>query len=93
MKGQFFAFPQKTPEGVNIRTGVVKHSVGTEHWLLQFHGPNYNFSNVFTAEQLTKFAFFDTREAQDAFIADLKYQTEQAAQQAAQPSPEDQLTR
>ena len=83
MKGQFFAFPQKTPEGVNIRTGVVKHSVGTEHWLLQFHGPNYNFSNVFTAEQLTKFAFFDTAEAQQAFINDLKYQM--AAEQAEAP--------
>ena len=74
MKGLFFAFIENRPQGLNVRTGVVKEQVGTERWLLEFTGQNYRFSNVVSAEHLEKFAFFATLDERQAFLADLAQQ-------------------
>lgn len=75
MKGQLFIHMQEVgPEAINIRTGVVKQQIGAERWLLEFNGAKYRFSNIFSAEQLERFVFFNTKAEQDEFLADLQAQ-------------------
>ena len=70
-----------------IKTGVVKAQVGAERWLLEFNAKGYNFSNVFRAEQLESFAFFNTLATRDQFIAEL------IAANTAPPRPPPRWTR
>lgn len=80
MLGQYFIFFAPQPDGTKaIRIGIVKNKVGAERWQLEFEGVQYRFSNVFSAEQLEHFVFFDSPAARNAFIEDLK------AQQAPPP--------
>ena len=60
-----------TPGRMLIKTGSVKAAVGVGRWLLEFQGKNYAFANVFSAEALEGFAFFNTAAERQAFIADL----------------------
>lgn len=75
MQGQYFAHISPNPRGPEgamlIKVGQVKAAVGVGRWLLSFQGKNYNFSNVFSAEALDGFAFFDTAEDRQKFISDL----------------------
>jgi hypothetical protein len=74
VKGLYFAhfMPDPAqPNRINVRSGVVKELVGADRFLLEFHGSNYNFSNVFNAEQLEKFAFFNTQSECQEFIKEL----------------------
>ena len=74
MKGLFFALiaPDPLVKGrINIKTGVVKAAVGTDRFLLEFNGNNFRWSNVFSSEQLERFAFFITEKEQQAFIAEI----------------------
>ena len=74
MIGMFFAHiapDPRTPGRMLIKQGTVKAAVGVGRWLLSFQGKGYNFSNVFSAEALDGFAFFDTVAERQAFIADL----------------------
>ena len=75
MKGMFFAHlesDKETQGRVNVRTGVVKAALGPERYLLDFTGKNYRFAQVFNAEQLQAFSFFDTEEALQAFLSELR---------------------
>lgn len=81
MVNQLFVHFAPGPDGsLNVRTGIVKQKVGEGHYQLQFDGQNYKFANVFSAQQLTQFAFFDTKEAQRQFLAELQ-------EQMAPPAP------
>jgi hypothetical protein len=74
MLGLFFVniSPDPRAEGrLLIKTGLVKSQVGADRYLLEFNGKGYNFSNVFRAEQLESFAFFNTPAARAAFIEEL----------------------
>ena len=74
MLGMYFAHVSpdpKVPGRMLIKQGSVKAAVGVGRWMLSFVGKNYNFSNVFSAENLEGFAFFDTPQERAAFIADL----------------------
>jgi hypothetical protein len=68
----------------DARFGVVEGPVGASHWLLRFESPaGFQFSNVFTTEQLTQFVFVTSHEEQEAFLADLALPT---VSRAAAPS-------
>jgi hypothetical protein len=74
MKGLLFALitPDPLIKGrINIKTGVVKSAVGADRFLLEFEGNNFRWSNVFSSEQLERFAFFLTKPEQQAFIAEI----------------------
>lgn len=75
MKGQFFAHivPDPKQDGrINVRIGTVKSEVGPGSWLLEFvSGSGYRFSNVFSAEQLQQFAFFNSAPERTAFLKDI----------------------
>ena len=62
---------QQNPGRGLIKTGTVKAAVGVGRWLLEFQGKNYNFSNVFSSENLEGFAFFNTVGERQQFIAEL----------------------
>jgi hypothetical protein len=66
------------PEQINLRTGIVKQQIGSDHYLLEFTGANYRFSNVFHASRLTQFVFFNTTAERDAFLAELQEQRAQS---------------
>jgi hypothetical protein len=74
LKSLLFVHLEKLPDGngINIRTGTVKQQVGAERWLLEFNGANYRFSNVFNAEQLERFAFFNTDAERQQFLTELQ---------------------
>lgn len=86
MKGLLFVHLQEVgPGAMNIRTGIVKSQLGnSDRYLLEFQGANYRFANVFSSEQLERFAFFNTQAEQAAFIAEL-----QAGMQGAQSKTDD----
>jgi hypothetical protein len=75
MQGLFFAHIGPDASGVpgrlTVKTGIVKEQVGAERWLLEFQAQGYCFSNVFRAEQLEAFAFFNTPASRQAFITEL----------------------
>jgi hypothetical protein len=75
MQGMKFAHVSQNPKALAgnmmIKIGTVKAAVGVGRWLLEFQGKGYLFSNVFPAEALDGFAFFDTVAARDAFISEL----------------------
>ena len=58
MVGMHFVLILPDPNGgpTNIRSGHVTQKLGNSHWLFQFKGKNYPFSNAFNEEQLEKFA-------------------------------------
>jgi hypothetical protein len=75
MRGLLFVHMQEVaPGAVNVRTGTVKQQVGAERYLLEFNGANYRFSNVFSSEQLERFAFFNTDAERQQFLAELQDQ-------------------
>jgi hypothetical protein len=91
MQGYYFVHISADPQvpGRNlIKQGSVKAAVGVGRWLLEFQGKNYNFSNVFSAENLEGFAFFETPAARNAFIADLLAQNAPPQESAAPALPE-----
>lgn len=72
MLGSFFVHIAPGEEGrAIIKTGIVKSQVGAERWLLEFQAKGYTFSNVFRAEQLEQFAFFNTPAARQAFVNEI----------------------
>ena len=75
MQGLFFCHigpdTSGAPGQLSIKSGIVKEQVGTDRWLLEFTAKGYSFSNVFRAEQLEQFAFFNTPAARQAFIMEL----------------------
>jgi hypothetical protein len=75
MQGMFFAHISPDPKGVPgrmlIKQGKVRAAVGVGRWLLEFHGRGYNFANVFSAEALENFAFFNSEAERNSFIAEL----------------------
>jgi hypothetical protein len=73
MRGQFFVHMQQLKEGpINLRTGFVKAQLGPANFLLHFDGSTFPFSNVFTAEQLGPFVFFDTEADRLQFLTELQ---------------------
>jgi hypothetical protein len=62
--------PQNPDRGL-IKIGTVKSALGGSRYLLEFQGKNYNFSNVFSSENLEGFAFFNTAAERQQFIAEL----------------------
>jgi hypothetical protein len=84
MLGSFFVFagpdPRNPEQGI-LKSGVVKAKVGEGQWLLEFTAKGYRFSNVFSADKLTNFAFFETEGERQAFIEELM------ASQAPKGSP------
>ena len=92
MIGKQFVHFSKDPtiEGrINVKTGSVKRELGGgTHFYLEFAGKNFKFGNVFSAEQLTAFAFFNTEADAIAFTNELIAQQGAAsAPRAALPSP------
>lgn len=84
----FVHFNEDAPGRLNVRTGTVKQKVGDKHYLLEFQGRDYRFSNIFSAEKLEAFAFFATPEEQEAFLTELKAQTARViTEQASQEAP------
>lgn len=76
MKGQLFVHMQEiAPEKINLRTGFVKQQLGADHFLLEFTGAAYRFSNVFSASQLARFAFFNTEAERQQFLTELQAQS------------------
>jgi hypothetical protein len=73
MVGMHFVLILPDPNGgpTNIRSGHVTQKLGNSHWLFQFKGKNYPFSNAFNEEQLEKFAFFKSEKDAEQFIAEL----------------------
>jgi hypothetical protein len=74
MQGSFFVYagpdPRNPEQGI-LKSGVVKAKVGEGQWLLEFTAKGYRFSNVFSADKLTNFAFFETEGERQAFIEEL----------------------
>lgn len=91
MRGQLFvhfAEDNQVPGRINIRTGIVKRELGAEHFYLEFQGAKLKFGNVFSAAQLTGFAFFSTEVEQKAFIDELLAQQQANALPPAEaPTP------
>jgi len=86
MKGLFFVHLSENPEvprQVNIRTGIVKDKVGSERWLLEFDSQGRKFANVFSAEQLERFAFFNSAADRAGFLDELIASQTRAAQPEA----------
>lgn len=89
MKGQLFVHMQDVGEGaINLRTGLVKAQLGPDHFLLEFAGANYRFSNVFSAQQLTRFVFFNTDTERQQFLTELQSREQPPAPQSNTP-PDD----
>lgn len=74
MKGLTFVELQQDPNTagrVNIRSGTVKQAIGPNHWLLEFKGSRFRFSNVYSADDLSRFQFFNTEAEANLFIGEL----------------------
>lgn len=91
MQGSFFVNIARDPRvdgRMLIKSGVVKAQLVPGRYLLEFQGNGYRFSNVLGAEQLSNFAFFDTVEAREQFIAELTAAPPESAEGPASPSSE-----